>query len=163
MANEENAAPWTIKAVPVHIREKAVRYARMEGVTMAEWLAKAVETQAEKQEGNQVQLPSKPTPSSLPSPTIDVSEATAALQSMAAAAAAGLPISKAAVRDTVALIRDHVRVGRGLPPRQTRQQIGQTMRLNHANAAVNGADLLPTAVDTEDGDLPIAQAVGAST
>jgi hypothetical protein len=46
-----------------------------------------------------------------------VSEAAAALQAMATAASAGLSISKAAVRDTVALIRDHVRVGRGLPPR----------------------------------------------
>src|SRR3954451_6969061 len=38
MADQDPAAPWTIKAVPVHIREKAVRYARMDGCTMAEWL-----------------------------------------------------------------------------------------------------------------------------
>jgi hypothetical protein len=49
MADQETAAPWTIKAVPVHIREKAVRYARMDGITMAEWLAKAVETEASRQ------------------------------------------------------------------------------------------------------------------
>src|SRR3954467_7703423 len=129
MANEENAAPWTIKAVPVPIREKAVRYARMEGVTMAEWLTKAVETQAERQEGNQVIPPGQPEPVSLPSSTVHLGEAAAALQAMATAASAGLPVSKAAVRDTVGLIRDQVRVGRGLPPRQTRRHIGQTMRL----------------------------------
>jgi hypothetical protein len=146
--------------VPVHIREKAVRYARMEGVTMAEWLAKAVETQAEKQEGNQVIPPGQPKPTVLPSLTVDLSDAAAALQAMATAASAGLPISKTAVRDTVALIRDHIRVGRGLPPRQTSQQIGQTMRLNHARSEVNGKDPLPTAVDTEDAGSPIAQAAG---
>ena len=60
MANEDPAAPWTIEAVPVAVREKAVRYARMEGVTMAEWLSRAVETQAQMQEANQVLLPGKP-------------------------------------------------------------------------------------------------------
>ena len=28
MADQDPAAPWTIKAVPVQVREKAVRYAR---------------------------------------------------------------------------------------------------------------------------------------
>jgi hypothetical protein len=60
MSNGSDAAPWTIKAVPVAVREKAVRYARMDGCTMAEWLTKAVETQAAKQDANQVIPPGKP-------------------------------------------------------------------------------------------------------
>jgi hypothetical protein len=130
MADQEQAAPWTIKAVPVHIREKAVRYARMDGCSVSQWLAKAVETQAGRQDGNQVIPPGKPEPAALPS-SVDLSAAASALQSMAAAAAAGLPVSKAAARDTVALIREHIRVGRGLPPRQTRLQIGQTFSRRH--------------------------------
>src|SRR3954468_3125360 len=125
MADQETSAPWTIKAVPVHIREKAVRYARMDGCTMAEWLAKAVETQANQKEGNLVMPTGKPDQRA-PSPSVDLADAAAALQALASAASAGLPVSKAATRDTVALIRDHMRVGRGLPPRQTRLKIGQT-------------------------------------
>src|SRR3954451_18893877 len=66
-------------------------------------------------------------------------------------AAAGWPVSKAAVWDTVVLIRDHVRVGRDLPPRQTR-------RLNHASSATNGKNALLTAAATEYAGSPIAAA-----
>src|SRR5215217_3094116 len=100
MADQDIAAPWTIKAVPVQVREKAVRYARMEGCTMAEWLAKAVETEANRQDGNQVIPPGRPEPVS-PPPSVDLADAAAALQAMAAAASAGLSVSKAATRDTV--------------------------------------------------------------
>jgi hypothetical protein len=72
-------------------------------------------------------------------------------------AAAELPVSKAVVRDTVALIRDHVRFGRGLSPRQT-------MRLNHASSEVGGKDPLPTAAATEDaGSLNAAPATDRLT
>ncbi|HZI75802.1 MAG TPA: hypothetical protein VFD73_17620 [Gemmatimonadales bacterium] len=108
-----------------------VRYARMEGVTMAEWLTKAVETEAQKQEGNQVIPPGRPRETSLPSPTIELHDAASALQAVAVAAQAGLPVTKAAVRDTVGLIREQVRVCRGLPMRQTSRPIGQTRRLDH--------------------------------
>ena len=116
-------APWTIKAVPVHVREKAVRYARMDGLTVAEWLARAVETEANRQDGNQIIPPDRlPTP-----PSIDLATIAAALSAMAQAQAAGLPVAKAAARETVAMIREHVRVGRGLPVRPTRPQIRQTI------------------------------------
>ena len=139
-ANDETSSPWTIKAVPVSVREQAVRSARMEGVTMAEWISRAVATEARKQEGNLVIPPGRPeAPTPRPAPTIELGEATAALQAMASAAQAGLPVGKAAVRDTVALIREQVRVGRGLPPRQTRGPIGQTMRVEHGPPALTDA------------------------
>src|SRR3954447_19541004 len=98
MADEDQTAPWTIKAVPVLVREKAVRYARMDGCTMAEWLAKAVETQATQQDGNQLIPPGKP--EQVPTtPSIDLGDAASALQAIAAAAAAGLPVGKAATRE----------------------------------------------------------------
>jgi hypothetical protein len=133
MADQEPATPWTIKAVPVQVREKAVRYARMEGVTMADWLAKAVETRANQQDGNLVIPPGK-SELEVVTPSVTLGDAAAALHALAAAASAGLPVSKAATRDTVALIRQHIRVGRGLPPRQTRPQIGQTFNLEHDNS-----------------------------
>jgi hypothetical protein len=120
-----DSAPWMIKAMPVHVREKAVRYAKMAGVTMAEWMGRAVETQATLQDGNRVIPPSKPEQTRQAS-GLDLGDVAAALQAMAAAQAAGLPVSKAAVRGVVALIREDVRAARGLPDRQTRPRIGQT-------------------------------------
>ena len=43
---EEDKASWTIKSVPVETRKLAVACAAKQGQTMAEWLAKAVRTQA---------------------------------------------------------------------------------------------------------------------
>jgi hypothetical protein len=124
-----DGAPWTIKAVPVPARQKAIRYARMSGETMGEWIAQAVDTHASKQDGNQVIPPGKPGPTLAiqQAPDIDLTSVAAALQAMAAAATAGLPVSKPAVRDTVTLIRAHVRAARGLPTRQTRRLTGQTI------------------------------------
>jgi hypothetical protein len=147
-----DTAPWTIKSVPVHIREKAVRYARMDGTTMAEWLAKAVETQAARQDGNQVIPPVKPRPTQAPAPmaATDLGEVAAALSAMAAAATAGLPVSKTAARDVVNLIRSHVRAGRGLPDRQTRRLAGQTISQD-GESYDGAADLLDVPVPREMG------------
>ena len=68
----EPAAPWTVKAVPVRVREKAVRYAKMDGVTMAEWLGRAVDTEANRQDGNQVIPPGNPPPASPPLATLEL-------------------------------------------------------------------------------------------
>jgi hypothetical protein len=98
----------------------------MDGLTMAEWLVRAVDTQAAKQDGNQVIPLGKPEQTA-PPPEIDLSAVAAALQAMAAAATAGLPVTKAAARDAVSLIRAQVRAARGLPDRQTHRRIGQTI------------------------------------
>lgn len=137
----DDTAPWTVKSVPVAVREKAVRYARMDGSTMAEWLTKAVETQAAKQDGTQVIPPDKLEPTQANGElvgTVALGEAAAALQAMAAAATAGLPISKAATRDVVAAIRSQVRVSRGLPARQTRLKIGQTISSEQGDSEATG-------------------------
>lgn len=138
MANDTNdTAPWTIKAVPINVREKAVRHARMDGVTVAEWLARAVETQANRRDGNVVIAPRKPE-ASLESALAAIDQGfkvAAMLQAMAAVQSSGLPVSKAAARDTVRLLRSRVREAGGLPALksrqtggQTRRQIGQTIR-----------------------------------
>jgi hypothetical protein len=95
--------------------------------------------------------PEQTTPLSVP--TIEVGEAAEALKAMALAAQAGLPVTKAAVRDTVTLIREQVRVGRGLPARQTRRLSGQTMRLEHETPEGGGTqDQAAEASVTRNGD-----------
>ena len=54
---EEDKASWTIKSVPVETRKLAVACAAKQGQTMAEWLAKAVRTQANLEEGERVLPP----------------------------------------------------------------------------------------------------------
>lgn len=50
-------APWTIKSVRVGLRDDAVRAARAQGVTMGEWMERAVPRQAAADRGNQVMPP----------------------------------------------------------------------------------------------------------
>ena len=109
-------------------REKAVRYARMAGVTMAEWHARAVETEANRQDGNLIIPPGETAPSVRP--TVDLAAVAASLQAMALAHRSGLPVTKAAARDTVALIRSEVRGVLGLPAPKGRKTNGQTARPN---------------------------------
>ena len=125
----EQAAPWTIKGMPVEVREKAVRYARMEGVSVAEWMTRAVETQANRQDGNDVIAPAAPSERAAADAQLAMM-AIGAANALAAMQTAGLPVTKVAARETVALVRDHVRAARGLPglpTRQTRKIIGQTV------------------------------------
>jgi hypothetical protein len=134
---DDETAPWTVKAMRVRTREKAVRYAKMAGVTMAEWLEGAVETRANQQDGNQVIPPATP-PATMESAlaAIDQGFKTAAmLQAMTAAHSAGLPVSVLAVRDTVKVMRAQVREAGGLPAlkgRQTVRKIGQTISQDQA-------------------------------
>jgi hypothetical protein len=76
--------------------------------------------------GNRVIPPGKPERPRQAS-GLDLADLAAVLQGLAAAQAAGLPVSKAAARGVVNLIREDVRVARGLPARQTRPLIGQTV------------------------------------
>lgn len=127
MATE--SAPWQIKSMPIGTREKAVRYAKMRGETMAEWMARAVDTQASIEDGDRVLPPGEPeqTHHSRPMSGVNLETVAVVLQAMAAAQASGLPVSKTAVRETVGLIREQMRAARGLPVSQTRPRIGQTI------------------------------------
>ncbi len=65
MADQENPdgdkASWTIKSVPVETRKLAVACAARQGVTMSEWLARAVRNQANLEAGDRI-LPPPPRP-----------------------------------------------------------------------------------------------------
>ena len=136
MADEADShAPWTIKAVPVATREKAIRHARMDGVTVGVWLARAVDTQADRQDAIEVIPPGRPDRETgkPEAPTVSLADAAAALQALAAAATAGLPVHHAVVTATTTMIRRHMRVRRGLPAGQTQRKIGQTISQGHGN------------------------------
>ncbi len=130
---DDETAPWTVKAMRVRTREKAVRYAKMAGVTMAEWLEGAVETRANQQDGNQV-IPPPAHSAGLPVSVlaaIDQGFKTAAmLQAMTAAHSAGLPVSVLAVRDTVKVMRAQVARSRR-PAGVERQANRPANRANH--------------------------------
>jgi hypothetical protein len=148
MANQtQKWASWTIKAVPVHVREKAVRYAKMDDVSMAEWLARAVETEANRQDGNEV-IPPVKEPATLESAMAAIDrgfKVAGMLQALASASSAGLKVSPAAVNDTVRVMRSQVREAGGLPllkGRQTSGKNGQTINA-HQEIVVcpNGASV----------------------
>jgi hypothetical protein len=121
-----DAAPWTVKGLRKDIREAITRQSRMAGISVAEWITLATQNQISREAGNKVIPPGKPEQTRASS-GLDLADVAAALQAMAAAQVAGLPVSKAAVRGVVSLIRDDVRIARGLPDRQTPPRIGQTL------------------------------------
>lgn len=143
-ANEtDERAPWTIKSVRVETRDLAVRSARAQGVTMGEWMDRAVPRQAEADKGNQVIPPGQPGQSLTllnPMPereTMGKPVDSAGLESLANMAmmlgkGADMPGIKGAARDAAALLRDKLREARGMPPRRPRgrhekQTAGQTL------------------------------------
>ena len=132
------ARPWTIKNVPDSIRNRATAAAHKQDQTTAEWLTHAVNLLADRQAGNEVIPPGKPTEprggdATPPAVDIDLAGFAQAVNATTAAivAAGGTP-PKSLGRDAAAVIRHYSRTARGLPslpPRQTGRQNGQTTRL----------------------------------
>jgi hypothetical protein len=130
-ADKPDLANWTIKAVPVGTRLKAVRCAQAADQTVGEWIAEAVERMAH-QQANMVLPPAEPPgrDAPAPSPWIDLPGLAAALQATAAlAAAAGMPPPRGLAREASATLRQYMRAARGLPDRQTNAARRQTVRL----------------------------------
>src|SRR4051794_14418354 len=126
MENEANQdtdkAAWTIKSVPVETRKLAVACATKAGLTMAEWLALAVEDRANREAGNRVIPPKATDPGKAtmaPAPALQAEDMASlagmlgAVQGMAAAADVRIP--KATARHAVALVTAQLRAARGLP------------------------------------------------
>lgn len=127
-----DTAPWTIKSVPIEIRQKAVKAANAQGQTMAQWLADAVNRLADQQANNAIIPPSKP-PAPMPLPEIDLAGLGSALQAVTAAYQASCTVMpKSLGREAATTLRRYLRAVRGLPERQTggqtKRQIGQTVR-----------------------------------
>ncbi|WP_428485954.1 hypothetical protein [Rhodopila sp.] len=125
-------APWTIKAVPIETRQKALKAAHAQDQTMAQWLTDAVDRLADQQAANLVIPPGKPEAKPAVTPDIDLADFAAAVNAaVGATLAAGGKPPKALGRDAAAMIRQYARAARGLPPQRTRgQTIGQTIDEN---------------------------------
>ncbi len=126
-------ASWTIKSVPVEIRQKAGKAANAQGQTMAQWLGDAVNRLADQQANNAV-LPPDAAPRTVALPSVDLAGLAAALTATVGAyAAAGRAPPLALGREASATLRRYMRGVRGLPDRQTdgqtRRLIGQTGKL----------------------------------
>ncbi len=123
MAEEPDKAPWTIKAVSVETRKLAVKSAAQQGVTMAEWLDRAVQGQAERDRGNQLIPPGQSgqdvarfAPVQPPDETgkLDLAGLADALRAVATVAgAAEMPVPKSLAREASALLRQQIREARG--------------------------------------------------
>ena len=146
---DPDKAPMTIKAVPTATRTKMVRCAEKRGQTMAVWLARAVDNQANLEAGDQVEpalfeprevgLPLvKPEPiSGKPFVLADLRDAMAA--AAAVATASGLPLPKVMARHAYALLTAQLREARGLSPAKPRQTLiagGQT-RIKSGQTTLN--------------------------
>lgn len=121
---DDERAPWTIKSVRVETRKLAVASAMKQGVPMAEWMDRAVRTQANVDKGNQVIPPGQSPPPrfapvQLPDETgkpMDLTALADALRAVATVAgAADMPVSKSLAREASALLRQQIREARGLP------------------------------------------------
>jgi hypothetical protein len=143
MANEENLdadkAAWTIKAVPVDVRKKATACATRQDETMAQWLARAVETQA-RLDGQSEVLP----PGQMGKPECGLPEIAdghpmgqtglPAIREMAEIAAimaqaSGGTVPKTIGRHLFALLDQECRRARGLSPRAVRSGRAENLRL----------------------------------
>jgi len=96
----DTIVPWTIKAIPVEIKDRAIAAARSENVTVGQWLTRRIEEWLA--DGG---------------PTVQATFGTAAwadlLRAAADAANAGLT---GPAQEVAALVRGQVRQARGLPP-----------------------------------------------
>lgn len=128
---DDDKAPWTIKAMPQSARETATRQAKQTGQTVAEWLATAIQHQADRELRSTVIPPGKPgqtvavlDPASPPSPPLDLAALADAVRAATgvAQAAAEAPALRGLSRDVAGLLRDQVRLARGLAPMGRRRE-----------------------------------------
>jgi hypothetical protein len=120
----EPAAPITIKSFPIASREKMKAAAARRDQTQGEWLARAIETQANIEARDLVEPglfePPAPTPAP-PGMPFGLTELRLTMEAAAATAAAtGVPVPKAIARHVYALLGQELRAARGIPPRAPR-------------------------------------------
>lgn len=120
MADNSADDRWTVRGVPKGYREAAAKAADRRKITVGAFLCAAVdrEMRAEREpidlippRGKMADTPGLTRESDIGSAMMTIG----ALKAMAEAQAAGLPVSKAAARDAVRVVRAQVRIAGGLP------------------------------------------------
>jgi hypothetical protein len=134
-------APWTIKSVPIEVRQRAVKAAHAQGQTMAQWLTDAVNRLADQQERNEVLEPRIRLQQLSPDGLATLMQSVGTMAQGVASLASVKRAPKAEIKRAVALVDEHVRMAMGQPPRpsghfagkpsgQTSDQIEQTSILD---------------------------------
>lgn len=119
-------APWTIKGMSVETREKAVRYARKRGISVATWMANAVDDRANLEDGDRVIPPGQTEPSNGQT-SVDLGELAALIQALIAARESGVRGSRTAASRACAVASEQLRALRGLPSPSVSLPIRQTI------------------------------------
>jgi len=103
-------APWTIKSVPVRIRDKVTAAARREGLTVGQWLERRVDEWDDAGSPVSVSAPLAP---------VNLGELAQAMEAVRAlATAANVPVPPQLARDGLSMIRQAVRQAKGLARRR---------------------------------------------
>jgi hypothetical protein len=123
--------PMTIKAVPIATRLKMAACATRADETMAEFLVRAVDTQAAIDAGTQVIPPGQPDkPEDLPAlVSVETADLAALLQAVAAVGAVAPSLPRSVAREAYGAARIRLREARGLPGKLVRRA-GQTAMAN---------------------------------
>jgi hypothetical protein len=159
MDEPDEKAGMTVKAMPTRARQRALKAAAKQGQSMAEWLTRAIDQLADREEGaretfpdemgNRGNLPAVPTPPAVvmipPGFLAEITEAMRAAQ--AVSAAGGVPVPKVVARHAFTILADHLRTVRGMPPVKPRRRGGETKRETGETKAKNGETALPEPVE----------------
>jgi len=110
-------ASWTIKSVPVETRQKAIKAAAFQGLTVGKWLIQAVNRQANIEQANEVippGEPDRPAPA-VTMPDFDPAAFAAALNAtVAACREAGHAPPRSLALNASATMNRYMRAARGL-------------------------------------------------
>ncbi len=135
---EADRTPYTVRGMARLARETVLKSARQAGETQAEWLARAIANEADRQAGATVIPPSQtwaaPPADQTPTLPVEAHDLAALLQGCAAVLSAP-GATKGLTRAVSAAARHWLRQARGLPPLPPRlpgglppRQIGLTVR-----------------------------------
>lgn len=119
---EDDKAPWTIKAISHAARDRATKQAKQHGQNIGDWLAMAITNQVELERRATVIPPGRTGQTNpvvayqdpVPLDLAVLAQASAAVTAMAQAAAE-TPALRGLSADVAGLLRDQVRLARGLP------------------------------------------------
>src|SRR3954449_112188 len=125
----DRVKPWTIKGIPPEERNAAIAAAEREGLTIGEWLTRAIRTQVQADHRSD----RLPVVTEIPaSVTADRQSDLADLERLVSlseklAAANGQPIPETITRATYSLMREHLRSLKASQTSQGRSLTGDTM------------------------------------
>jgi len=141
-------ADMMVKRFPVALRQRIGASAKDADETMAEWFVVASENELNRRAGIRLTPPGKPEVARPVAPIIDrdsLMAATTAMQAMAQASQAGLPVSKTSARHAMAVITAGLREMRGLPSVKKRHPGPNQARLtDRVNVSKSEFNQLPT-------------------